>query len=50
MDVLRRHPQQDLTGAAQLTKLLKDEPNHLLQSAIGIEAETDLTIPGVAAG
>jgi hypothetical protein len=48
MDVLGRHPQQRLAGTPELTELLEDEPDHLLQPAIGIEAETDMAVPGIA--
>ena len=48
MDILRCHPQQHLAGAAELTELLKDKPDHVLQSPIRIKTETDMPIPGVA--
>ena len=48
VDVLRRHPQQHLAGAAQLTELLEHQPDHLLQPSIRIEAEADVPVPGVA--
>src|SRR5438552_1431725 len=48
VDVLRRHPQQHLAGAAEFTKLLKDKPDHPLQPLIRIEAEADVPVPGVA--
>src|SRR6185369_1309269 len=48
MDILRRHPQQHLSGTPQLAELLKDELDHLLQPAIRIKTEADMPIPGVA--
>ena len=35
-------------STAEQAELLKHEPNHLLQPAIRIKAETDIPIPGVA--
>src|SRR6516162_3268154 len=41
VNVLRRHPQQYLAGAAEFAELLKDEPDHLLQPPIWIETKAD---------
>ena len=47
MDVLRRHPQQYLAGAAEVAELLKDKPDHLLQPPIRIETKADVPVPSV---
>jgi hypothetical protein len=47
VDVLRRHPQQYLAGAAEFAKLLKDKPDHLLQPPIRIETKADVPVPSV---
>ena len=48
MDILGCHPQQHLTGTAKLTELAENKPDDLLQSAVRIKAEANMTIPNVA--
>jgi hypothetical protein len=48
VDSLGEHRQQNLPCAAQLAEAGEDQPDHLLDPQVGIEAKTDLTMPEVA--
>jgi hypothetical protein len=48
VNLLGEHRQQHLPCAAQLAEPGEDQPDHLLNPQVGIEAEADLAMPDVA--
>src|SRR5262249_48877824 len=48
VDLLTEQRQEGLPRAAELEESGEDQPDHFLDAQVGIEAETDLTMPDVA--
>jgi hypothetical protein len=48
VDLLGEHREQDLPGAAELAEAGEDQPDHLLDPQVGIEAEAELAMPHIA--
>src|SRR5918995_630836 len=48
VDLLGEHREQDLPGTAELAEAGENQPDHLLDPQVGIEAETELAMPHIA--
>jgi len=48
VDLVGFHREQYLARAAEFAEARKDEPDHLLETQIGIEPKPDFTVPDVA--